>query len=138
MASDSNSDSDAGRDSGLGSEFDHLETDPETVLDPDGFEGAAWADALDDGDPGAARAAFVDALRAGGERTVPETDLAALRRDWHGAEIGYERGFDLDPELVIEGRYVGVYGIEHRFEDGVDWHYDPTTDSEQYDATGEW
>jgi len=114
--------------------FDHLETDPEAVLDPGGFD-TDWAQALEDGDAERARSAFLAAVREGPERTNPETDLIGLRRRWHD-----DRGFHRapDPERALEKYHEGVYGIDHQFEDGIDWFYNPTVDSEEYDYTGEW
>jgi hypothetical protein len=102
-------------------ELDHVETDPREVLDPSAFDGVEWAKRLRADDPAGAREAFVADLRQGATRTAPETDGVALRRRWLDAEPGYRRGFDLDPDAVVEGRHVGVYGIEHRFEDRIDW-----------------
>lgn len=115
-----------------------LETDPRDVLQPDGFEDTAWATALAEDDPDRARSALVGALRTGGQRTSPETDFAAIRRRWLGRDPGYDHGFDLDPELVVDHHYVGAYGVAHRFEGGIDWFYNPTADREEHDFTGEW
>lgn len=114
-----------------------LETDPETVLDPTQFEDTPWAETLAD-DPDRARDQFVSRIRRGPPRTSPDTDLTALRRRWYGDEVGYERGFHLDPGDVVEGRHVGVYGIEHRFEDAIDWFYNASADDEGADFTREW
>lgn len=114
----------------------HLETAPETVLDQSGFEGEAWADALIDGDPAAAREDFVAALRKGPIRTNPQTDLIGLRRRLYGDSPGYLETIDADE--TAEKCHTGVYGISHQFEDEIDWFHNPTTDLEEYDPTAEW
>lgn len=114
-----------------------METAVESVLDPTGFEERAWADALAAGDTERARSAFVEALRTGDVRTSPESDVCALKRRWFDDEPGYERGFDLDPDSVVEGRHVGAYGVEHSVEEDIDWFHDATA-AEGVDASHEW
>jgi hypothetical protein len=116
---------------------EHLETNPVEVLDADGFEGEPWAKALDAGEPDRTRAAYIEAIRTGPERSGPDSNLIAFRRRWFGVDPGEHAGFDLDPDSIVDGRYVGVYGVEHRFEDGVDWYHDPTA-GDEHDFTPEW
>jgi hypothetical protein len=113
---------------------DHLDTDPATVLSPAGFD-ADWAEALESDDPERAWRAFVATLRAGETRTAPETDYLALRRGWHGTEPGAISR--MDPVDLLEHRYRGVYGVEHHFEEGLDWFANPTRDDD-VEFTDEW
>lgn len=118
--------------------IDHLGTDPETVLGKSSFDEYPWATAVEKGDREAAIREFVAKLRRGPTRTNPDTDLVAIRRRWFDAEIGFERGFDLDPENVINDHIIGIYGIEHEYEEGIDWFYNPSADSLKYEFTPEW
>lgn len=114
-----------------------LETDPREVLSPSGFNDEPWADELRAGNPGRAQAAFLEILRVGPERTNTETDMIALRRRWFGVDPGEHAGFDLDPDAIVTGRYVGAYGVDHQFENGVDWFHNPT-EADEHDFTPEW
>lgn len=117
-------------------DIDHLETDPDEVLDPSGFEGEAWADALIDGDSMEAREAFVTDLREGPVRTNPQTDLIELRKRWYDT---YPRDRPTSPpDQAVDKCHTGVYGVSHQFEDEIDWFHNPTTDVEEYDYTDEW
>lgn len=114
-----------------------LVTDPAVVLDPDDGSEQPWAKALAAGDSDRARSAFIDAIRQGPTRTTLDTDLIALRRRWTGFDPGEHAGFDLDPDAIVDGRYVGAYGIEHHFTEGIEWHHNPT-EGPEHDFTPEW
>jgi hypothetical protein len=115
---------------------DHLETAPETVLAPADHADEPWAEALQAGDPDRARALYLDDIRTGPTRTHPPTDMVGLSERWQDRDMT-DRG-NTDPEDAIEGRFTVVAGLEHEFENGIDWFHDPTADAEDVDFNREW
>lgn len=117
-----------------------LPTNPKQILrhPHKAFEHTDWHQALDRDDSDAARDAFVRAVRTGEPRTCGEHDIPALYRRWlDGHEIGFQGGHWLDPDMVVNKRYIGCYGIEHSFEGEIDWLYDPTANWGE-NRTREW
>lgn len=102
--------------------------DPLMVLDAEADPDSGWAACVREGDRAGAVAAFVDLLRTGDARTCAEHDVAAVYRKWFDKQIGYQGGFHLDPDRVVEQRYIGCYGVEHVFKDEIDWFADPMGD----------
>lgn len=92
------------------------------------FAETDWHKALDRADDESAWKAFVRSVRQGPPRTRSEYDLPEFFRAFHGTNIGFQGGHQLDPDQVVDQHYVGVYGIEHRFEGEIDWRHDPTRD----------
>ncbi len=97
---------------------------PEHVLEPERFPGTDWARKLGDGDGAGAVEAYVRRLREGPARIERTESIPAIRKRWFGVGINEVAGMDFDPDAVVELRYTGAYGIEHQFEDVVDWHHD--------------
>lgn len=104
-------------------------TRPEQILrrDDPAFADTEWHKALERGNGDEARDAFIQAIRSGPRRTCSEYDIPRLYREWMDSPgIGYQGGHHLDPDMVVEQRYIGVYGIEHQFHGEIDWLFDPT------------
>ncbi len=97
---------------------------PETVLDAERFPDAAWAEKLKAGDSAGAIRVFVEELRKGASRIEPRESIPSIRKRWFGVGINEVGGMNLDADAVVDLRYGGAYGIEHQFEDEIDWHYD--------------
>ncbi|MFW6039207.1 MAG: heparinase II/III family protein [bacterium] len=115
-------------------------TRPEQILQHPArtFVDTDWHRALDRDDSDGACDAFIRAVRTGPPRTRSEHDIPALYREWFDTPgIGFQGGHHLDPDMVVEQRYIGVYGIEHQFLGEIDWLYDPTRDWGD-DQTAEW
>jgi len=108
--------------------FDNPVFDPCRVLNPEIAPESQWAMCVADEDRQGAVDAFIDMIRHGGRRTCWEYDVPHLYETWFGRRIGYQGGFHLDPDQVVERHYVGACGIEHRFEGDIDWWFDPTKD----------
>jgi|GEM_PF-5098455 len=111
--------------------------DPCRVLNPEFAPESKWAICIADEDRQGAVDAFIDMIRHGDARTCREYDVANLYETWFDKRIGLQGGFNLDPDLVADRHYVGVYGIEHRFEGDIDWRFDPTKDWGD-NSTREW
>jgi len=115
---------------------EHLETDPETVLDPGGYGETSWGRALSDGDSASARTAFVSRLREGPVRTKPETDIIGLRERWYGDGPGAQSA--TDPDAATQHYHVGAYDIGHQFDGAIDWFYDASAEAADAEFTKEW
>lgn len=111
--------------------------DPMLALDAEGFAETPWAQAIGKGDKEGAVAAYVAELRSGRARMDLDDTIPRLYGRWTGRGIGMYGGHRLDADLVLQKRYIGCYGIEHRFEGEIDWYFDPTKDwGERH--TAEW
>ncbi len=110
---------------------------PSRILNSDSAPDAAWSRALRAGEPAAAIKAFVAAMRD--KPFLPDTRHAYIPQAerWSGIDFGRHGGHDYDPDEVIKQHYVGVYGIEHRFDGEIDWLYDPTASWGEH-STREW
>ncbi|WP_317175728.1 heparinase II/III family protein [Halomontanus rarus] len=116
-----------------------LPTDPKDVLRSRASPDAEWASVLEtESDPDQAAVAYVESLREGGPRSSLEHDVPRLYQRWYDRHIGFQDGYDFDPDDVAAGRYAGAYGVVHEFEDGVDWDANPTRNTDEYAYTVEW
>ena len=96
------------------------------ILNPDAAPDAPWAEALLAGDDLAARTHFVADVRHQPFLPALEHTYVHLAERWAGFEFGRHDGHCYDPDEVVKQHYVGVYGIEHTFENEIDWLFDPT------------
>lgn len=116
-----------------------LPTDPKDVLRPDSSSDAEWSTFLKKGlASDQVIAAYVEALREGAPRSSFKHDVPNLYQRWYDRHIGFQDGYNFNPDEVAAGRYTGAYGIIHEFDEEVDWSANPTRDSDEHTYTVEW
>ena len=101
---------------------------PVEILDTDRWSDATWSKPLLHGDRTSGVLEFVRSLRETDRRVDLRTLIPDLYERWGHGRIGFYGGHHLDPDMVLKKHFIGAYGIEHKFEEYIDWLYDPTAE----------
>lgn len=114
----------AGNDEWKQADFGTAKFDPDEVLDPSYDPDERWASELLSGKRKEAAREYVRLLREGPSRINLDQSIPLIRLRWFGVAINNLGGTGFDADDVVNLRYVGTYGIEHQFEEEIDWTYD--------------